>query len=170
MTVFEEIIKAAQTVKPISQIPGEDDNVFLYRLIEIVNQVSNTVWDSLSIPAQNWFNTAAEAHTGMLQIPACDGFNPGYAPVPKVAYQERKQQKREHGIVDAIRLAAITHEGWSAKQLYDLLVKDWPNVKLNTIAVNIGDIYRVMHLARGLGYWNDTPVPKPITPIEEQKT
>jgi len=160
VNVFEEVLKAARTVEPISQIDGEDNNAFLYRLVETVNKVSNSVWDALSVDAQNWFNKAATARNATFPIPGPDGFKSDYAP-PLPTIPENRQKKREHGIVDAIRIAAITHEGMPAKQLYELLVTDWPNVKLNTIAVNIGDIYRVIHLARQLGYWNDTPVPKP---------
>lgn len=170
MTIFEEILIVANTIEHFGSWDKtkESESSFLKRLVSVAGQMSDMQWDSLSLEAQTWFNSAAVATNSEKPIPDCPGMGdtgrevkvkPQFASVTPIAPPKPKR-RNPGGVVDAIRIAAIEHEHerLTAHQIYDILVKTFPDAKLSTIMVNIGDYYRLIQLARERGYWNDKPV------------
>lgn len=74
MTIFESLSKAAQTTGFGKQTPGESDDEYLIKLLRAVQKVPSNVWHMLPVQAQNWYNSAVEAHKESKPIPACPGY------------------------------------------------------------------------------------------------
>ena len=67
---------------------------------------------------------------------------------------ERKQ--KDSGVLDAIRKTVILHLDWTSKQVHQYLTENgYPNANANVVAVNAGDIRRVVACVKDLGHWKD---------------
>lgn len=179
ITIFEELVKI--THFQIQQ-PGEPDNDYLKNLVTSVSKLPDNQFWKLSGPAQNWFNNAASSYTTLKTIPDCPGFkeqqknkvdikpviagriqsvapNIGNTPKAKVVVAKTPEAvkiKKNPGVMDAIRRCVILHPDWTTRKVYQYLKENgWPTVNLNTVAIDGGNIRRVIDLAREMGFWLD---------------
>lgn len=172
MTIYEELYKAACTKGLLPRRQNQSDEGYLKLLLEKISGVDDNVWDSLTPEAAEWYNEAVAAVNQLKPIPAC----PGYKTVivaddkPKsvetisekksVAIKEKdatikkKNSKPSTGVIDAIRKVVVLNPEWNTRQVY-LYLRDngWPNVNINTIAVDGGNIRRTIDLAKELDLW-----------------
>lgn len=182
-TIFDHLFRVAQTKGVGKQEVGESDQDYLKKVLRAVNTVDTTIWNTLPVKAQQWFNDAATAVTTAHTVPVCPGFTgrdevqksvetvtppkglsaqealKTQKPQIKPPLQSTPKRKREvTGIMDALRKTVILHPDWTTRQLYDYLrLNGFPNAKIDTISVDGGNIKRVIELAKQLGYWNDVP-------------
>ena len=131
-----------------------------------------------------WYNTGVGANKDSLPIPFPSGFKPkiltkppvikvepaggknSVAPeaVPSVSQgiiastprKEKEKRSKNAGILDAIRKAVILNQDWSAKRVHEYITKNgFPEASYALVAVNVGDIKRVIIAIRELGCWKD---------------
>lgn len=177
MTIFEELV--ALTTFP-QQKPGEPDNDYLKALILVVYKLPDKEFWKLTGPAQTWFNNAAATDNTLQQIIDCPGFKeqkkeitpkpiikaklagvtsgrvqalvPNVANVPKTHIKTKKNT----GVMDAIRRCVILHPDWTTRKIYHYLKEHgWPNINQNTVAIDGGNIRRIIELSREMGFWLD---------------
>ena len=148
-------------------------------ILRAVHGADDQLWNSVPIPAQQWFNDAATAVSTANPVPPCPGFI-GLDEVHRVAEMAEppkgmtakevlntprpqatvtsspKAKRQGTGVMDALRRTVILHPEWTSRQLYDYLkLNGFPNAKLDTISVDGGNIRRVIEIAKELGYWNN---------------
>lgn len=175
MTIFDHLFKAAQTLGFEPQAPGQLDKDFMTALLKTITKLPLDTWNSLPIPAQQWFNEAAGAFSALKPIPPCPGFvsiaeakGLTAAQVLNTPQSERvqsvkpnianipKQKRTTTGVMDALRKTVILNPDWNTRQVYQYLRDNgFPNAKLDTISVDGGNIRRVIEIARELGFWKD---------------
>lgn len=75
-TAFQEILDTARAMdaKFAPQHAKEDNQTFFKRVIRLLADINDAAWEALSLPAQEWYNEAADALTNNKAIPDCPGF------------------------------------------------------------------------------------------------
>ena len=179
-TMFEAVLRVAKTSGGADQLPNQQDQVFLFSLVKALSICPQDQWESLPVSAHEWYNTAAKLNNESKPIPLPEGFrsinvikhapSPPIAPpqpaktVPKanpvvVAIPEQKERAKRNknaGILDTIRKTIILNPAWNAKQVHEYVVKNgYPDASQAIVAVNTGDVKRVLALVKELGYWKE---------------
>lgn len=184
-SLFEELFEAAKSVgmRPYKATDIRDE--YLTDLAKAIYSLPETKWVALSLSAKQWYNDFSKARNTISDnpLPSPQGFlgeakqieaddqtksitNPPstteiikqvelartQSSVPNVA----NKPKEKSGVLDAMRKVVLLHPDWSARKVY-LYLKDngWPNVNLNTMAVEVGNTKRVIDCARSLGLMKD---------------
>lgn len=191
MKLFEELFAAASTkgLKPMSE-SGKTGDAYLIDMLVAVSQLSSDVWNGLSTTAQEWYNAAGTAANKRQPLPPLEGFHETPAATPELVKEKQKPVKTpkpqtqpvtkaveeppvvrkqrvfaKTGVIDAVRRTFIDHPDWTARQAHEELVKQFPQLALETVMVNAGDIRRVIALAREMGYWNEAKYTKKEEPV-----
>jgi hypothetical protein len=171
-TIYESLYNASHSSGLTPQLPGEPDTEFLVRMIRSVSSLPDQTWNNLPHDAQDWFTKAATARNNSEPLPRCPGFK-GFRedmalPKQKVVLKNTlKPLKKKKGALHAIREAILLHPDWSNNQVYQSVVKIWPETKPETVAVNGSDIRHTIALAKQLG-WVEPKVGK--IEIEDKST
>lgn len=169
MTTYEEILAAAKTVAGFKEKTVESDEDYLKDLAKLVAVVDDATWNGLSQQAQKWYNMAVKAVNGGQKLPECPGYT--YSAVqeepPKPELKKPAAPKTENapvpvsngraartpGAIDAVRRVVIKHLDWNIEQVYNHLVQNgFPTVSRATVEVNVGDIKKVINVAKELGW------------------
>ena len=70
--------------------------------------------------------------------------------------KDKSKKEKQQGVLNAIRKTVIEHLDWSTKQVHQhLLDNGYPEIKLDIVAVNAGDIRRVVACVKDLGHWQE---------------
>lgn len=182
-TIYNTLFTAAQSAGLTERTPEESDQEHLQRLVEAVNNITEEAWRELPQSCQTWQIRAVKSINAMNVAPECPGFvytskpnaepapakttlrfdssKPNKANTPKAAKpisvpKVVDKKKRSTGISAELRKLVILHPDWSARDLYNYLKDNgFPNAKLETIAVDGGNIRRTIELAREMGFWNE---------------
>jgi len=191
-TVYESLLKAAQTVSFDKQRADETDDEHLTGLVKAIQTISDQEWAKLPKDAQEWYNTAAinvnqaqardekprprdnnpllgfqgkdqieetkQAESPQKGLSATELLSKTRAsrfqastPNPTVKTEKGKKGK---GYMDAVRRTVLIHPDWTSRQIYDYLkLNGYPEVKLDTISVDGGNVRRVIELAKEMGFW-----------------
>jgi hypothetical protein len=76
LTIYEELLRAAQTGRFAPQMIGELEHVYLSRLAMAASVVTDEEWNRLSKGAADWCNAAAiRINSGLVMDLKCPGFN-----------------------------------------------------------------------------------------------
>lgn len=183
-SIFDELFKVAQPVGMQKQRIDQTDDEYLTTLVRAITTVDDEGWNSLSVQAQTWHNSAIDYVNKLLPVPVCPGFigtevvqhtRATVVPPKGLTADEIFKSKpptgtaasrfqstpsspkvKATGIMDALRRTVIIHPEWTSRQVYDYLkLNGFPNAKLDTISVDGGNIRRVIEIARELGLWHD---------------
>ena len=73
-SIFDHLYRVAQTAGVGKQEPGQSDQDYLKRILRAVHGVNEQLWNSIPVPAQQWFNEAATLVSQAKPIPPCPGF------------------------------------------------------------------------------------------------
>jgi hypothetical protein len=181
MSVFSEILLVAKSGNGgTDQIRGQDDQSYLLSLAQCIAGCPGEQWEALSDEAKEWYDSVTRSSNAMLPIPEPEGYKPTelvkpaetqlihkkadvvIIPAIKSILQigeikgQPKSKQKENGILDAIRKTVILHLDWTAKQVHQHLVENgYPNANANVVAVNAGDIRRVVAAVKELGFWRE---------------
>ena len=171
MTIFEELYQAAFTKGIKEQTQHQSDEQYLKSILEAISSLDDQTWDSLSVEAANWHNEAVGSLNELKLIPPCPGFKSNDATpvkelkpvlVPEIKVAEKKKdvtvkektKRTTSGVIDAIRKTVVLNPEWNTRQVYlHMRGNGWPEVNINTIAVEGGNVRRTIDLAKSLGYW-----------------
>lgn len=195
-TVFEAAFRVAKNNGVKEQLPGQEDQVFLFSILKALGTCPQEDWDALgnSCPkAHDWYQTAADANNKSRPIPFPDGFKqakpvipppppkpvveikqptshrlqtavPNVANTPKAQTEPRKEKEKRSknaGILDEIRKVVIQNPNWNARQVYEYIIANgFPTASQALVSVNVGDIKRVILVAKNLGYWKEANAEK----------
>lgn len=188
-STFDAALRVAKTNGATNQLQGQDDQTFLFLILKALSTCAQDQWDALGVShpkAHKWYEVAAEANNHQptpLPIPFPDGFKPvklsapppkpvvtvkqpepvvaALASPPKELRKEKEKRSKNSGILDAIRKTIILNQTWNAKQVHEYIVKNgFPDASHAIVAVNTGDVKRVLALVRELGFWKDADAEK----------
>jgi hypothetical protein len=88
MTIYEELLRAAQTGRFAPQMIGELEHVYLSRLAMAASVVTDEEWNRLSKGAADWCNFAAvRINSGLVMDLKCPGFGD---PIPEIDWPLRQ--------------------------------------------------------------------------------
>lgn len=189
-TVYESLLKAAQTVNFGKQRIDQSDDEYLTALVRAVSTVDDDTWAKIPLDAQQWYDKAAtNINKRDEQIPPRhENPLPGFvgkdeiketkatttppkgltatellsgsrasrfqASTPNPTPTPKERGKKGKGYMDAVRRTVLIHPEWTSRQVYDhLKLNGYPDVKLDTISVDGGNVRRVIELAKEMGYW-----------------
>lgn len=170
MSIFEELFKASGS---ITQRADQNDASYITQVLKAISALPETKWDRLSIKSREWFNEAAKAVSTSKPLPPCPGFKEQQIKEAEqalevikkeekklVTQQKEKKKKVVTGVMDAIRKIVLQHPDWTSRHIHQHLKENgFPNVNLNTVTIDGGNIKRVIILAQGLGLWkNNDPI------------
>lgn len=82
MSIYQELVMAAQTVGFTPRTPEESDSAHLMRLVLAVNTVPDRVWATLTAQAVSWCNEAATQLSADKPLERCSGFGSMSPPPP----------------------------------------------------------------------------------------
>lgn len=179
-SIFEAVLRVAKTNGGTAQQANQSDQAFLFSIVKALASCADQEWDSLPVTAHEWYNTVAKQNNAGKQISNPEGFvsalakpapakvqtakpTPAEKPVtvippppPVVEQKERTKRNKNAGILDAIRKTIILNPNLNAKQVHEVLTKvGFPDASLAIVAVNTGDVKRVIALVQELGYWKE---------------
>jgi hypothetical protein len=183
-TIYDEVLAVAKAQGVRDKSASISDQDFLKQISEAISTCPDNAWYNLSEPAKTWFNQEArEAINSLKPIPFPQGYKdvPGEistpAPTPVVgavvskvyeAQTGRTQsavpniantpqaKKKPEGVIGAIRKTIILNPDWTTRLVHDYLVKNgWPQLKLDVVAVNAGDIRKTVAMVKELNKWKD---------------
>jgi hypothetical protein len=180
MTIFEEVFAVAKVAKIKDQAEGQSEQDFLFSILKAVNTCPDDAWNALSVDAQLWADIAIKENNARKPIPEPHGYRdywkkvpasipvqtsvrvqsvvPNIANVPKspnIANVPKAKPKPE-GVVSAIRKTIILNPDWPTRKVHEYLVGNgWPNLKLDVVSVNAGDIRRTVAMVKDLNKWKD---------------
>lgn len=190
-TVYEAAFRVAKTNGATDQKQGQDDQAFMFSILKALSTCAQAEWDNLGNThptAHVWYQEAADANNKGVPIPLLNGFKPKIitkapppsppkpvievkkAEPPKPAAtapaqrKEREKHSKNAGILDKIRETVALNEEWNAKRVHEYIIKNgFPNASYAIVAVNVGDIKRVILTLRGLGLLKEVNEVKKIT-------
>ena len=170
ITVFDEVFAVAKVAGVKEQSPGQSDHDFLLSIAKAIGDLPDDAWDKLSITAQEWYVLVAGELNSHKPMSPPQGFlsKTQLKPVPPPARVEPKpvpppppvpvssRAKKPDGVVTAIRKTIILNPDWTTRRVHEYLVANgWPNLKLDVVSVNAGDIRKTIEAAKELGKWKD---------------
>ena len=187
-TTYEAALRVAKTNGATDQKPGQDDQAFMFSILKALSTCAQAEWDNLGNThptAHVWYQVAADANNKSVLIPVLDGFKPKIIiktpplPPPKPVIEvkkaeppktippsppapqrkEREKHSKNAGILDKIRETVIINQDWNAKKIHEYITKNgFPDASYAIVAVNVGDIKRVLLVVKALGYWKEKTV------------
>lgn len=202
-TVYESLLKAAQTVNFSKQKIDQTDDEYLTALVRAIQTISDAEWAKLPKDAQEWYNKAAtnvnqaqddkprprqenpllgfvgkdeieevkqvtEPNKGLTatELLSKSRASRFQASVPNPTAPKSERGKKGKGYMDAVRKTVLVHPDWTSRQIYDYLKGNgFPEVKLDTISVDGGNVRRVIELAKEMGLWKqDEPAKQEAEP------
>lgn len=193
-TIFDAVLRVAKTNGGADQLSNQEDQPYLYAICKALSDCAQEMWESLPVSAHEWYNNAAKMINAGKMVPPPEGFKSALKPIPViqkpapppkptvqqkakpekaavptpppvVEQKERAKRNKNAGILDAIRKTIILNPLMNAKQVHEHIVKNgFPDASLAIVAVNTGDVKRVLALVRELGYWKES------VNVEEKKT
>lgn len=173
MTIFEEVFAVAKAEGVKEQGPAQSEQDFLFSILKAVNGCSNEAWNALSAESQSWAEVAIKENNARKPIPAPLGYHSNIpipvpvAPVPSkvqvkvqpapvAATNIPKAKPKPEGVVSAIRKTIILNPDWPTRKVHEYLVGNgWPNLKLDVVSVNAGDIRRTVAMVKEVGKWRE---------------
>lgn len=87
---MEGIAKELVVATNIPLKAGEDNQLFLGRLVKAVSEVSDDTWDKLSLEAQNWYNNAVDESNAKRPFPELPGMTQAESPARRRVASESK--------------------------------------------------------------------------------
>ena len=184
MTIFDELFKAAEKFADFKkQGPEHSDAYYIQTLMRACQRVPGEDWLKLTKTTKDWYNDAANQYKATGNIPPCPGFI-GKDDVKKTtatvvppkgmtatevfkAPPSRFQTSNINnvpkkrvvtGVMDALRKTVVIHPDWTSRQVFDYLkINGFPNVKLDTISVDGGNIRRTIEIMKEIG-WTEPSV------------
>lgn len=179
MTIFEEVFAVAKTEGIKDQLPAQTEQDFLFSIAMAIGKCDVKKWDALSPSAQQWYDKAVHEHNATRPIPEPTGYRQYWkvppliievpTPItkqqPKIVVQDlavqakaivavSKAKPKPEGVVSHIRKTIILNPDWTTRKVHEYLVANgWPNLKLDVVAVNAGDIRKTVEMVKELGLW-----------------
>jgi len=161
-TVLEELLDVLNSEQPFPpKSAGETEQVFLVRLIDGVNKLSDAGWKKVSPTAQNWYNGAAGASNAGNPVPTIPGFQ------PDLIEQEKKVQNAtlvsppaannsgspKRGIMHRTREIAMDNPEIAVAAVVEQLKGEgWTVKSEDTIWLCIQEVKNVLKAAQSAGY------------------
>lgn len=180
-TIYYTALRVAIGKGHSGERDGKSEQDFLLGIVSTIAHLPDPEWERLPVPVQEWCNNACQLHNIGQPIPLPEGYKP-IPPPPAVVIpppppppspppppdmhegrepveaprKTREKNSKNAGILDAIRKTVILNPNWTARQVHEYLtLNGYPDTKQPIVAVNTGDVKRVITLARELGFWRD---------------
>jgi hypothetical protein len=154
-TIYDELYAIACRVDFPPRREGEHFEQYAVRLLKAVYAATeeDQAWNSLSTPAQVWYNAATHKMNAGMAILQCPG------------YTEFDEPRLEgNDLMHNVREIVAQHPGWSRKEIAAALKQlGWRDreIKLNTIAVARSHMLDAMAVMRKLGMLKEPEAVKP---------
>jgi hypothetical protein len=171
MTIYEELLRAAQTGAFAPQMIGEAESVYISRLVMAASVVTDNVWNAMSKGAQDWCNTAAQRiNSGLVMDLKCQGFAEDGPEIdwssrtypiadhveevePQMEDDEEEDAPKPPPVrTDLIRACVIEHPDWEHPKIMAYL---GPGANPNTVSTVRSITLATMNIAKSLGKWRD---------------
>jgi len=177
-TIFEELSQATKVSAPT---PGQTEQEFLLSILTGVSQFPEPAWLALSIPAREWYNTAAAAVSAGGACPACPGYNDAKAAPAAVVQSETPsastdataaptaeptpvsdaatakstepvKDTKKRGAMLRLRELAILNQSWTPQQLLDAVKQEGFDAGINTAWTVRDEVRNVFKVCQKLGF------------------
>lgn len=154
VTVYEELVAAAETTDFAPKSAGESKSAYLTRLMRAIYKLERADWFRLSQPARQWYEESARRFNARQPVEECPG------------YDDAKEMKEpapleNGGLTDAVRKAVLMHPDFAKDEILKVLEADGWDIKQlrsnQTVVVVRSVTLKTIKLAKEIGRWNETP-------------
>lgn len=170
--IHDELLDVARTkdAKFADQGGKEDDKTYILRLITIISEVEDDVFNGMQQKSQDWYNSAAsnESEGKLVEMP--EGFvskfgakKPAAEKAPKVAAEKAPKaakappaprEPKTDGIVARGRALVLKNLDKSLADIMELAkTSGMADVKASTMAAVYTDTRATVNVAKSLGLW-----------------
>jgi hypothetical protein len=150
MTVYQELVAAAETTDFAPKSRSESKELYLARLTKAVYKADKTVWESLTEPAQRWYIESARRINARLPVESCPGYDEAV---------EAHLVPDNNGLTEAVRTAVLLNPDSSRDEiLRQLSEQGWDPKHLHsnqTVTVVRSVTLATIKIAKKIGRWKE---------------